>query len=228
MEGKDTLFLVCDVLADIIIENIQIRYMINVLKNNYFYVPERDQCGILITTLKRVWYADKGAEYLDMIKKDVSNRIAVCMLEPERHTITLDGIIHFRMKDYMEEWLSALDSCVDEYILKHEQQEFIKLLRYFVSMREPQKKIVYVNYEQEGGEYTVSDENGKKLACNVPALDRPKDINITKEDILLSRLINISPEVIVLVNTKEFGDQKLVELLRQVFVGRVRSDDVQI
>ena len=98
MAGKGPLFLTCDILADIIIENLQIRYLIRELRNHYFYVPESDQCEILIRALKKIWYADQGGEYLEKIKKDVSNRVAVCMLESETHELMLDGVIQFRMK----------------------------------------------------------------------------------------------------------------------------------
>ena len=218
LSGKSAVFMLADILSDIIIENLQIRILMTELKSEYSFIPDKEQCDILTRALKKLWFADNGAEHLEKIKKDVSNRIAVCLFE-SNGVLSLDGIIRFRMKDYTHKWCSALDDSIEEYLKKTERQEFIGLLRYFVSMREPQKKAVHV-YMDTDGKYNIKDENGKPISVSISGAEHGIEKAATDEDLLLSKLICIAPEVIVLENEIE---KDLCELITKVFIGRVRN-----
>lgn len=216
-EGKERLFELADILADIIIENLQIRFIMREISQDYDFVAEKDQCEILVNTLKQLWYQDERGD-LEHIKRDVSNRIAVCLLESKNHVLSLDGVMRFRMKDCIAEWKDTLEKCVDAYLLESEKHEFIKLLRYFVSMRDP--IIKYVKIKLYENEYLIFDDKSMKISVVIPGNEYGVNREISKEDLLLSRLINLAPETI---NVSEIEDEDLKLLLNQVFVGRIRQ-----
>ena len=140
------------------------------------------------------------------------------MLE-ESDLLSLDGIMYFRMQDYLQYWLDTLEQVVQEAFLRKEQKEFIKLLRYLVGMKDP--GIDYVYIALEGNEYVVKDKAKHILVFE----DYLWEEDSTKEDRLISRLIALSPEVICL---DEVSDMLLVQLVREIFVGRVRRKEEQL
>ena len=213
-EGKEGLFALGDVLADIVIENLQIRYIMKKLAHDYMFVAEKDQCDILVNTLKKLWYCGEQSN-IERAKHDVAGRIVACLLEGGG-TLSLDGVMRFRMKDCTKVWGETLEECVEDYLIESEEQEFIKLLRYFVSMREPLMKRVRI--ADEGDEYLIYDQHGTRINVSVEG-DAGK--NATKEDLLISRLINLAPEHIDLSAVE---DAQLTRLIRQVFVGRVEDN----
>ena len=211
VNGRAALFLLADILADIIIEHLQIRYLMAKLCREYDYLSERDRSEILVSTVKRLWYGG-GKEKLELKKKDISSRVLICLLECEGR-LALDGVLHFRMKDCLQQWDRTMCECVEQYLLRNEKKEFIRLLRYLVCMRDP--AVRYVEVLPAGEEYAMFDERGNQISVSVE-----EEADATKEDLLLSGLIDLAPEVIDL---EHVGDSDLKGLLADIFVGRVRG-----
>lgn len=209
---KNGIFALCDVLADILIENLHIKYIMRIIEKSADMLSEREKSDILITSIKKLWYGNTGAEQLEKLKKDVSNRIAVCVFEGAG-IIFLDGVLNFRMKDCTSAWKKVVDGCIAGYIEEAERKDFVRLLRYFVSMRDPLETLVFLR--PEGMDYILVGEDGNYIDVFSPG------VGITNEDMLLSRLISISPEHIIIEKAEEFADKKLIDIIKQVFIGRV-------
>jgi len=214
LERKEQLFLLADILADIIIENLQIRFIMKEISSGYDFVTEKDQCDILVDTIKKLWY-QTGKRDLEGVKGEISNRIVQCMLESKDKVLSLDGILRFRMKDCIGRWREALEDSVNDYLVKSEKKEFVKLLRYFVSMRDP--AVAYVDVRLEAGEYRMFDAQNMRI--NAP-VEEEQGRAVSKEDLLLSSLVNLSPEAI---DISHIHDENLKLLLKEIFVGRTRQ-----
>ena len=145
-------------------------------------------------------------------KKDIAGRVLICLLECEGR-LALDGVLRFRMKDCTAQWQQTMQKCVEQYTAKNEQKEFIKLLRYFVCMRDPM--VHYVEVLPIGEEYEMLDEHGNRIDVYID-----EEPDATKEDLLLSGLIDLAPEVIDLA---QVCDDDLKGLLADIFVGRIRG-----
>lgn len=222
-EGKG---IFCDLLADIIIENLQIRHLITVLRQKYFFLHEKTQCEILIKTLKLLWYG-KGDMKNDIAfcKKDVSRRLLQCFDESDEKELVLEGFMRFRMKDYIDKWEALLKQNVDEFVMEKEYKEFIGVLRYFVMLREPKNVTVHLRYSERDG-YELSDAQKNKIQDeslkNTSTKIKEK---MTREDIVLSSLINISPEKIVIHNSNDISEKRLLLTIKNVFLDRVVFED---
>ncbi len=215
LESKEQMFLLADILADIIIENLQVRFIMKEIAAGYCFVAEKDQCEILINTIKKLWYQSAGKQDLEQVKKDVSSRVLLCLFESEEKIVLLDGVMRFRMQDCLAVWKKAVEDSVNEYLIKSEKKEFVKLLRYFVSMRDPM--IEYVVVRLEAGEYKIFD--AQNIRVTVP-YEQEEEPGASKEDLLLSCLINLSPEAI---DISHIPDENLKSLLKDIFVGRTRQ-----
>lgn len=210
VDKKENLFLLSDILADILIENLQIRYILHRVEKLYPFIDKSEQGDVLITALKRLWFATDKSD-VKCAKEDLGNRISICLLESKTGVLSLDGVMRFRMADHLLTWDSVLQRCVEEYLVETQKDEFIRLLRYFVSMRDP--VISFVKIVPSNNVYTMFDSNGDRVTVAVNIYEGE-----TKEDHLLSQLISLSPESI---DAREIDDFQLKDLLRQVFVGRV-------
>jgi len=201
--------LVADILADIVTEHLQMRFMAEYIKNEYTFFSEREQGEVLIAALKRIWFEDSEKDAA-VIKREAAARILRCIKEG-RGVISLDGVLRFRMRDFIEYWKKVLAECAERFIVREEEKEFVHLLRYFVCMRDPLIKAIVVVPGDE--EYLLFDGMGVRVRVSVEG-DEP----VTKEDELLSRLLSLAPERIDITSVE---DERLAELIRQVFVGRV-------
>ena len=215
----------CDLLADIIIENLQIRYLINILRQRYFFLQEKTQCELLIKTLKQLWYGKTDIKSnITLCKLDVAERLHKCFLESDDKELVLEGFMRFRMKDYLEKWDALLKKNIDEYVMEKEYKEFIGVLRYFVLLREPKEVTIHLHYTALGG-YELSDAQSNKISDDGIGAKEALRNKMTKEDVVLSALINISPEKIIIHNSKDISEKRLLMTIKNVFLDRVVFED---
>jgi len=213
--------ILCAILADIIVENLQIRHMVRLLKQDYYFLSEKEQCDILVKALKRLWYGTSGQKNeVAMCKIDVKQRLADMLAQNEADTVMLEGFMRFRMKDYLEAWEKELALCVEEYVRKREYAEFVEILRLFVKIRIPRVRQVHICVDGNG-QYMLLDERLCLLKSPFPGRDMDKD------DALLSALVNMAPLSIIVHNKDRFFDERIIETIKDVFGQRVEfSEDM--
>jgi putative sporulation protein YtxC len=218
--AKETAML-CTLLADIIVENLQIRHMVRLLRQKYCFLSEKEQCDILVRALKRLWYGKNGQKNEVMLcKMDVRQRLIETLKQNGTDNVVLEGFMRFRMKDYLTAWENELNWCVQDHIRKKEYAEFVEILRLFVKIRIPRVKQVHICIDGEG-EYVLLDER----LCLLQ--NRFSGGRIDKDDALLSALVNIAPLSIVVHNRERFFDGRIIETIKDVFGARVEfSEDM--
>lgn len=213
--------MLCALLADIIVENLQIRHMVRLLKQKYYFLPEKEQCDILVRALKKLWYGASGQKnQVTMCKVDVKQRLSDTLRQNEAGTIMLEGFMRFRMKDYLDAWEKELSWCVEDHIRKKEYAEFVEILRLFVRIRIPRVRQVHLCVDGDG-EYVLLDERLCLLQSRFIGGHSDKD------DALLSALVNIAPLSIIVHNKERFWDARIIETIKDVFGTRVEfSEDL--
>ena len=216
----------CELLSDIIIENLQIRFLIGTLRQNYCFLQEKSQCELLIKTLKQLWYGKTDIKTnITLCKLDVSERLRKFFLESEEKELVLEGFMRFRMKDYLVKWETLLKKNIDEHVMEKEYKEFIGVLRYFVLLREPKEITIHLHYSEIDG-YELSDAQRNKIKEEAYGSSKATLKNkMTREDVVLSALINISPEKIIVHNSKEISEKRLLMTIKNVFLDRVVFED---
>ncbi len=213
--------MLCTILADIIVENLQIRHMVRLLKQDYFFLSEKEQCDILVRALKKLWYGTSGQKNeVAMCKIDVKQRLNDMLAQNEAESVMLEGFMRFRMKDYLETWEKELALCVEEYIRKREYVEFVEILRLFVKIRIPRVRQVHICVDGNG-QYMLLDDRLCLLKSQYSGESMDRD------DALLSALVNMAPLSIVVHNKDRFFDARIIETIKDVFGQRVEfSEDM--
>ncbi|MBQ9941944.1 MAG: hypothetical protein IJP03_02935 [Christensenellaceae bacterium] len=214
-ENKGCLLALADVLADIVLEELQVRFLARRLQRDYAFVEESDRGRILLSAVKRLWCS--RAEEAEAARREVSDRIAVCLLENPSGRLFLEGVLYFRLKERVSRWEKTLEDCVDDFLNEDRRQEFVSLLRYLVSMREP--AAAYVKICQKGEEYLLKDEEGRSIRVVVGGRPVPEEPGQDKRDALLSALVHLAP---LSIDASLLADGELKDLLCRIFPGRMR------
>lgn len=204
--------LLAQALADIVIEAVQIRFLLGKIQARCA-ADGAERCAILLETVRQIWQVE-GREGMERQKEAIARQIARCLLE-EGPLLSLDGLLQFRMQPQLARWRAALAEVLEARRLQQEQQEFIRLLRYFVEHKQPAEACVLVT--REAGEYLVKNEVGDRLAIMEDPFFWEEDS--TPEERLLSWLVELAPGEIRLVGVE---DALLVQLIERIFRERVR------
>jgi putative sporulation protein YtxC len=208
------------VIADWIVKEEEERLLRGLINEVFHYEQEADIKAIL--GYCRSDAEDSVEEQQEMVLRR-KNKISqeVYSLLKARTDLNIDGLIKFRLNAYMEDLSEIAEYAVDEFLMDRQYQEFIALLQYFVYIQEA--KIPFVHLIHKGGsEFLLLndkmesiDTNGSNVTLTVEMLE--KDINF--EDVIISTLISVSPQLIY-VHTRD-PDIQVIQTISQIFENRV-------
>jgi putative sporulation protein YtxC len=140
----------------------------------------------------------------------------------QRH-INIEGFLRFRLQDYYAELKDAVIRAVDEFLVEKEYSEFIRLLRYFVEIQDPKIPLIHVRVTRDGT-CDLYDQGEKSLHHEYLDSFEPEDgSEVSYEDLLISALITLAPEVIVLHVPETGAKAKIAETITSIFEDRVTS-----
>lgn len=206
--GQQQWCAVLDAAAALILEDAIYGYINRALDTKYCYF-NRDEKNAIARRL------------CEGLEKEKLRAPLEAYLQTEKQ-VQLGGFVTFRMKDYFDVLDSDLEFVVDEFIVKKEYLEFIKLLKFFVDIQDSRYDVVHI-LPTDGYHYLLLDDRGQAVraddledaACEVSAL------GLNENDMLLSTLISIAPKQIVIHNQAQFFSREILETVDGVFTGKV-------
>jgi putative sporulation protein YtxC len=211
------------IITESIIDNWEAKLIKKILKDNYFYLNEKERNAICKNALKLL-QEDKGILPGGFYKITRKNKIMKDILEylSTSNTIIIDGIVNFRLHSYIKELSETVERAIEMYIAEREYNEFIKLLKYFVEIQECKIDILHITPNVEG-KYLLLDGFQNKINGEffeeIRADIGEGDINY--DDLLISTLITISPRKLYLHNLNSFDNKELVKTITNVFSDRI-------
>lgn len=136
----------------------------------------------------------------------------------ENKSGNVEGIVNFRFYEY-EKLLNAIsEDLVDIYYLNREYEDFIELLRYFISVQDRRPEMIYLIVNKYGM-YTILNEKRQDITnrCLAEFLS-PEDVRRDGyDDLLISILITLAPEKIMVENKENIKNEQLFETIEKVF-----------
>ncbi|MGI6130144.1 MAG: sporulation protein YtxC [bacterium] len=138
------------------------------------------------------------------------------------NTIIVEGFVRFRLQDYQRELREAISYAAGDVEGEKEYQEFIQLLRYFVSLQDPRWPVVQV-LPKANGSYQLLDENNQRLVlCDLWGNSDGYE-DLSQDDLLISALVCMSPVSIVLHKDLVSGKltSEMENTIKDIFSGRV-------
>ncbi|KAK2219524.1 hypothetical protein XC21_02585, partial [Clostridioides difficile] len=141
----------------------------------------------------------------------------------ENDFINVEGFIRFRMREFMK-YISAIgDIAVEEYLIKKDQDEFIRVLKYFIDTQEEKIDLLKVHI-MEDNTFVLYDKNGNKI----DSIDDEEIINmvirenLNYEDFLISTLLTLCPkkiEILDLLNNN--CSKEIIDTVEAIFENKV-------
>ncbi len=210
--------LVASTLAHVVIDALEPELLARILLRHYGAFGESERRRILSDARRHL---DQGPRHREVYRKARTDRVrtAVEAYLAESSAIHLEGLVTFRLPEYMADLEEATGQAVDDYLVEREYREFIRLLRYFVSTQPA--KTGEVHLWVEGPRFELFSADGRRLEAAPQGIVELETVEaeVSLEDLLISTLIEASPTRIVL---HAGGRQSShAETVRRVFGGRV-------
>lgn len=204
-----------NIVATLIVDTIRHFFEERILKRiinvNYFYFDEFER-NIIYEDCKEFLKQDE-VEIKETIFVEVKKYIE------ENRNIVLEGVVNFRISEYVKLLDNTVDMAVNKYIIEKEYKEFINLLKIYVNTTPTKVDLLHLIYV--GGESILLDEdkNIVQIDANISNTKYLSDISFSSNDIALNTLLSLLPRVLrihVIDREDEF-----INTLKLIFDNRV-------
>lgn len=203
--------IIASIVTDTIIEFYQEKIIKRIINVNYFYFDTREKLMIF----------DNCIEFLDEQFEEIYEDIFLSIKKfiEENRNIYLEGIVNFRLKDYIKRIDNIIDMGVNKYIIEKEYKEFINLLKIYVNSSNSKADIIHLVYIN--GESILLDEDKKIInqKCDINNFQYLSDISFSSNDIALNTMLSILPnriEIHLIDKEDEF-----INTLKLIFENRI-------
>lgn len=201
------------ILAKLMMAEVVTRKLTQIIQAEYGYFGINEQNEIYHSAMNLFLERTYHRNY----KKILQKKILACL--KEHPDFIIEGFVKFRLQDEQKQLKELVAQSVEVYLNEVEYQEFVNVLKLFVSMNPPQLEFVQVMVNTTGP-YQLLDENGKCLDYQyIDHIDRQTETEY--QELLISTLINISPSRIILHKMNNTSNSSLIETLNHVFQNRI-------
>ena len=205
-----------NVVATLIVDTIRsffeeriLRRIINV---NYFYFDEFE---------RNLIYDDCG-EFLKQDEVEIKETLFTQVKQyiKENRNIVLEGVVNFRVGDYVKILDSIVDMAVNKYIIEKEYKEFINLLKIYVNSTEPKTDILHLIYVNGESILLDRDKNIIQMDYNINNAKYLSDITFSSNDMALNTLLSLLPKRIEahIINKED----EFINTLKLIFENKIR------
>lgn len=185
-----------------------------ITQREYSFAPQTDRVRIYDIALENS--QPGGERIMNAIhynrRKAIIEECAENYLK-ENDVFILDGFINFRLEEYKKELRDIVYSAGEEYVAIREYEEFLDMLRFFVSVQSPREDTVHII--KNGGRLCVLNKRKKDITAVYANEFSETEEELTNEDIVLSALISIAPLHIVIHD--DSANDKIYETIKEIF-----------
>lgn len=205
----------CEILTDAIIEFYEKNELKKIINLNYFYFSKIEQSIILKDCLKYI------NDYNNLEHFTRREHIYISLLKyiDENKFFILDGFVNFRLAQYKKILEYVVDTCVNNFLIEKEYNEFISLLRIYINSNPSNCSILHLLYKNK--ECVLLDSNYNEIPTKDYCLDAKylSDISFSLNDYAFNSLLTLLPKKlnIHLIDSED----EFIETLKLIFDKRV-------
>lgn len=210
-------------LSHVIVDEYERVLVTRLIEDNYGYLSTRDREVLRRKVMLRL----NGREGRAGIKKGFSersrrkSRVWAKLAEylERENQIVLEGFITFRLKDYLEDLFDAVEKTAEDYLTEREYQEFLKLLRHFMTRQK--ETLREVNVVRRGECYQVLDDKMAPVQGEVARfLEKPPGgIDLGTDDLIVSAVVTLAPARVVWHGSNQHSP--CYDLIKDLFEDRI-------
>jgi len=202
LSGQEILSEVKDAVASglshVVIDEYERVLVQRLIEDNYAYLSSRDRevlrrkVSLRLNGRQSRYGPRSGLAEKNRRKSRVWAKLAE-YLESENE-IVLEGFITFRLKDYLEDLFDVVEKTAEDYLTEREYQEFLKLLRHFMSRQKDAAS--EINVVRQGDVYSVLDHKMEPVSGEVGRFLRepPGGFDLGVDDLIVSAVVTLAPQ----------------------------------
>ena len=204
-----------NIVTTLIVDTIRTFFEERILKRiinvNYFYFDEFER-NIIYDDCNEFLKQD-DVEINETIFKQIKNYIK------ENKNIVLEGVVNFRINDYVKILDNIVDMAVNKYIIEKEYKEFINLLKIYVNTTGTKADIMHLIYTNGESILLDKEKNIVQIDKNISNTKYLSDISFSSNDIALNTLLSILPKKLIIhIIDKE---DEFINTLKLIFDDRI-------
>ena len=185
-----------------------------ITEHEFPYTPQCDRVEIFNLALKHAKSSD--GDTMDLIRykrrKALIEEQALDYLRDNSYII-INGFINFRLEQYKEELRALCHDAAEELYALREYDEFLNMLRFFISVQSPKENTVYLT--KKDGVLSIQNKWHRDITRFYSDEIAFVQEDFTREDIILSALITIAPRKIIVCDNRE--NEKIYDTISSVF-----------
>lgn len=202
---------ISELISNTIIENYEEKIVKRILNLNYFYFDNNE---------KKIIFEN----CLNLLKIDSDTKKEILYKEIEKYInqnkrIVLEGVINFRIKEYIKLIDDIVDMAVNQYIIEKEYREFIDLLKIYINTTSSGTDILHLIYINGESILLDEDKNIVSLSENIFNAKYLSDITFSSNDFALNTILSMLPKKLEIHMIDE--EDEFINTLRLIFENRI-------
>ena len=187
------------------------------LNLNYFYFNSYEKKKILENTLNSLLDETNYKLRYDYINNEVFKHIL------SNHSIYLQALINFKLKDYINFLNNQIDVAVNKFLIDKEYVEFVNILRLYIKSEAENSKINHLHLIYKDKISIITDDNKNIVTCNdnIKKAKYVSDISFSSNDLALNTLLNLVPKAITIHLVDGYPDE-FINTLKLIFQEKVK------
>lgn len=204
------------ILSCLVIDELEEKFLKNIIQKNYFYFNSNEKKQILdicFDTFSNDFNTYFDKKYNCLIN-DFENYLT------DNKSIVLSGFINFRIKDYMSILEDVVDDSVNSFVIEKEYFEFVSLLKMYINSQNSNCELVHLIYNNENS--ILLDKNKKviNISDDIFKAKYLSDITFSSNDYALNSLLTLLPKKIYIHLIDNIVDE-FIHTLGLIFENRV-------
>ena len=203
--------LVSELISSVVIEFYEEKLIRRIINSNYFYFDDYEK-RIILDNCKEYCKVENDTRIEKLYK-------AIEIYVQQNRAVLLEGVINFRIQEYLKELDSIVDLAVNQYIIEKEYTEFINLLKIYVSTTPTGAEELHLIYTNGESIILDEDKNIVSLSDNIMNAKYLSDITFSSNDFALNTLLSLLPRKLELHIIEE--EDEFINTLKLIFENRV-------
>lgn len=203
-----------NLIADFILNKYKNRILYNIIEKNYGCLATEEKLQIQELARKRI---EEEADFSPLISQSLKEYFETSK------TINIDGFVRFRLSGYKKAVNDIVNECAEEYITEREYDEFIELLKCFVTLQGSKTEVLHIETQSDQS-YRFFDRWGADITreCFCEIIDEDFAECINYDDMLISVLMVLAPKKIIWHNIEIAENKELINTVKQIFEDNVQ------
>lgn len=215
---NDNSFLSCisNILSNLVIDEFDENIIKNYIFHNHFYFSNYDRQKILNLCIESCSInTDYYTRKYNILFKTFFEYLS------EHKSIILRGFIDFRLKDYCNIIEEIVDEAINHFVVEREYNEFISLLKLYISSQPSNLKTVHLIYSNNCPLLLDEYKNPINIKDSIFKAKYLSDISFSSNDYILNSLLTILPNQIY-IHLIDNNYDEFINTLQLVFENKVK------